>query len=46
MEKYRAYINNNRKQINLGIFDTLEDAAKARRIASIQLYGEFANITI
>ena len=44
--KYRAYINDHYKQINLGEFDTLEDAAKARRSASIQYYGEFANINI
>ena len=31
--KYRAYINLRRKQINLGTFDNLEDAVKARQEA-------------
>lgn len=44
--KYRAYINENYKQIYLGSFDTLEEAKSARKKASIQLYGDFANLSI
>lgn len=44
--KYRAYINENYKQIHLGSFDTLEEAKSARKKASIQLYGDFANLSI
>lgn len=37
--KYRAYIYVNRKQIHLGVFDTLEDASKARRAAEVKYFG-------
>lgn len=33
--KYRAYINNNRKQIHIGVFDSLEEAKKAREQANL-----------
>lgn len=36
--QYRAYIYVNRKQIHLGVFDTLEEAAKARRVAEIKYF--------
>jgi len=35
-KKYRAYIMVNRKQIHLGVFETIEDAAKARQHADIK----------
>lgn len=36
--KYRAYINLKRKQHHLGVFDTLEEAEKARKEAEKELY--------
>lgn len=39
--RYRAYINFKRKQVNLGRYDTLEDAAAARKAAESALYGEY-----
>lgn len=39
--KYRAYINFKRKQYNLGVYDTLEDAASARKEAEEKIYGDF-----
>lgn len=34
--KYRAYIMVNKKQIHLGLFDTLEEAKKARELADVE----------
>lgn len=39
--RYRAYINFKRKQVDLGLYDTLEDAAVARKAAETVLYGEY-----
>ena len=39
--KYRAYINLRRKQYNLGLYDTLEEAAAARAEAEEEMYGDF-----
>lgn len=39
MDKYRAYITVNRKQINLGLFETFEEACRAREQAEIEYYG-------
>lgn len=36
--KYRAYINLSRKQINLGIFDTIKEAKEARLQAEIEIH--------
>ena len=40
--KWRAQITYKYKQINLGCFDTLEAAAKARKDAEEEYFGEFA----
>lgn len=32
--KYRAYINSNKKHIHLGVFDSIDDAIKARELAN------------
>lgn len=44
--KYRAYINVDKKQIYLGVFNTITEAKKARDDASVKYYGEFANLNI
>jgi len=38
-KKYCAMIGKDYKRINLGTFDTIEEAAKARRDAELQYYG-------
>lgn len=38
--KYRAYINVNRKQIYLGLYTKIEDAIKVRKTAEIKYFGE------
>ena len=38
---WNAQLHVNRKRINLGYFDTLEDAAAARSAAEIKYFGEF-----
>lgn len=40
----RARINKNGKEINLGMFATAEEAAKAYNEAAIKYFGEFANL--
>lgn len=39
-DKYRAYITVDRKQIHIGIFKKLEDAAKARKTAEEHYFSE------
>jgi hypothetical protein len=39
--KWRAYIKRDGRQVNLGQFDSLEDAVAARRRAALETYGEF-----
>lgn len=39
INKYRAYITKNGKQISLGRFEDYEDAVKAREAAELQIYG-------
>lgn len=41
--KWRAYISQSGKQIYLGLFSTIDQAASARRNKAIELYGEFIN---
>lgn len=38
-EKWKAYINVNKKRINLGTFENKEDAIKARKIAEEKYYN-------
>ena len=38
--KWRAYIKINGKQIHLGLFDDIEDAANARHLAEKEYYGK------
>lgn len=40
--RYRAEITHDYRNINLGHFDTLEEAATVRRDAAERLHGEFA----
>lgn len=41
-KKWRAYINDNYKQVNLGNYHDKDDAIKARLIAEKAMYGEYA----
>ncbi|MEY8396201.1 hypothetical protein AALB64_15525 [Lachnospiraceae bacterium 45-P1] len=41
LQKYRAYINFQRKQYSLGLFSRIEDAVAARKEAERQIYGDF-----
>ena len=41
-ERWAASIDVNRKRINLGYFDSVEDAGKVRRAAELLYFGEFA----
>lgn len=40
-DKYRAYINFRRKQYNLGVYNDLPQAVKARKEAEERIYGDF-----
>ena len=42
MNKWRARINVNGKEINLGYFNKFEDAVKARKKAEEKYFGEFS----
>lgn len=43
-KKWRAYINIDEKQINLGMFLTEEEAIKAREEAEIKYFGEYRRV--
>lgn len=40
--KYRVSVQKDRKRVNLGRFDTPEEAAEAYELASRKMFGEFA----
>lgn len=42
--KWQAYITVNQKRIHLGLFDNIEDAAKAYAEASAKYHGEFGRL--
>lgn len=44
MRGWEAYIHPNRKKIHLGYFSDKESAAKARDVAAIKYFGEYANL--
>lgn len=41
-KKFRASIYCDKKELHLGMYDTLEEAAKIRRAKELELFGEFA----
>lgn len=41
LQKYRAYINFQRKQYHLGVYEELDSAIKARKTAEEEIYGNF-----
>lgn len=41
-KKWRAYIVKDYKQTHLGLFDSLDDAKMAYRVAAKQLFGEYS----
>ncbi len=45
-KKWLAQITVNNKNINLGYYDTAEEAAKAYNTAAIKYHGEFAQLNI
>lgn len=42
--KWRAYVSLGGKQFHAGLYDRLEDAARARDAKAKELYGEFARL--
>ena len=43
-QKWMAYINRNGRFFGLGYFDTLDEAADARRVGALRIHGEFAYV--
>ena len=41
--KWYAQIHRNKKCVNLGSFDTIEEATEARKLAELEIYGEYRN---
>ena len=42
-DKWRVKITVNKKEKHLGVFDTFDEAVKARELAEIKYYKEFTN---
>jgi hypothetical protein len=42
-QKWRATIHKNGKQIQIGMFETIEEAAKAYSLAAQDMHGDFSN---
>ena len=45
-DRYKANIFIHGERIHLGVFDTIEDAAKARKAADKKLQGKFAKVLV
>jgi hypothetical protein len=43
-KKYRAYIMINKKQIHLGLFETIDEAIESRKNAEIKYFNEFSRL--
>lgn len=43
INKWRAQAYKNGKQIYLGVYDSIEEAVKVRKLKAIELYGKFIN---
>jgi len=43
-DKFQARIHRGGRQVSLGVFNTIEEAVDAYRIAAEEVYGEFARI--
>ena len=41
---WKAYIKMNEREINIGNYKTKEEAAEARKLKAMELFGEFTNI--
>ena len=46
MNSWRAYIVKNNKQIHIGLFKTLKEAALAYNKKALKIFGQFANINL
>jgi len=46
INKWKGYIEMNRKNIHVGYFDKLEDAANAVALKRRELHGDFANLGV
>ena len=42
--KWQSHISHNQKLMHLGLYDTPEEAARARDKKAVELYGEFAKL--
>jgi len=39
--RWRAFVVSAGKMVHVGLFDTIEEAARAREAAAVERYGEF-----
>lgn len=44
--KYEAYINRDGRKIHLGLFMSAREAAEAREVAAVRLFGEYAKLNM